>query len=123
MALTVKELRLYLTGRPQRCAPLCPGLFMDDDTLERCDDCAHMNGLPDLVAEDFEVLPEVAAWITAWQAWVAVPCPENGAAMALGMKGCLRCGRWTKPEDLEPNNQCRECNAYLAAQAGRKEWL
>lgn len=72
--MTRAALRAYLASRPKRCDPGCPGWFINDDLdrVERCDDCAHANGLADDVDDsDIEALPEVRSIIRAEHARTA----------------------------------------------------
>lgn len=55
-----EHVRSMLAKRSMRCHDDCPGWVPGTDGVERCDDCASLNGYDnDITDADVEALPEV----------------------------------------------------------------
>jgi hypothetical protein len=57
-------IRAILDARTTPCCDTCPGWFVsaDDDDVERCDECASLNGYADILDDaDVGRLPEAIA--------------------------------------------------------------
>lgn len=69
--MTIDETRALLAGYEAHCDPACPGWIISDSDsrgleVERCDECAHLNDVEILLAdEDCEQLPEAQAALAA----------------------------------------------------------
>jgi hypothetical protein len=89
--LTVKQTRAILAGYTHRCDPGCKGWFVNDEAvkLERCDDCAHDNGVADRLDDDaIERLPE------AQEALKAEAHSECGCGGAMTLREPATGGHW-----------------------------
>ena len=55
-----EHVRATLAARKQRCHDDCAGWVPGDDGVERCDECAFLNGYEDEISDaDVAALPEV----------------------------------------------------------------
>ena len=70
----IKAVRGILDSRTVRCDDKCPGWFIsaDDGDVERCDECALLNGYGDMLTDDDcgrlpEAIRQRDVMTTAWE--------------------------------------------------------
>lgn len=56
--MNVAAVRALLSGRKEKCHPECPGFCPGLGGIEKCDECAGLNGYRQMTDADVRRLPE-----------------------------------------------------------------